>query len=123
LVSFYKEADIFVLPSITRKDYNKEGIPGTIVEAMASGLPVVTTKHAGIPEIIHDYKEGILVKERDIEGIAMALEELLVNVKLRASLGKRASEKAYGELNLINGTKRLEAIYDKVINNYNLLKL
>ena len=58
LIEEYMKADIFTLPSVTIKG-DKEGIPGTLVEAMANGLPVVSTYHAGIPDLITDgYLQG-----------------------------------------------------------------
>ncbi len=119
LQEFYNEADIFILPSITLHDYDKEGIPGTIVEAMASGLPVISTYHAGIPYIIESGKEGILVKERDIMELVDALMYLIKNPDLRQKLGQNAQNKALEELDLKKGTERLEKIYTQIINNHN----
>lgn len=119
LVKFYQEADIFILPSITLKDYNKEGIPGTIVEAMASGLPVISTYHAGIPYIIENEKEGLLVKENNVEGLANALQKLIEDREMRIELGRNAQRKAIEKLDLYKGTVRLEKIYGDVINKSN----
>ncbi len=114
LMTEYQNADIFSLPSITVKD-DKEGIPGTIVEAMAAGLPVVSTYHAGIPEVIRSDQNGILVKERDIEGMARAFADLINNVALRERLGCAAAEKALNELDLHTRTKNLERIYTSLL--------
>ncbi|MCX6765324.1 MAG: glycosyltransferase, partial [Candidatus Nealsonbacteria bacterium] len=73
LIRHFNSADIFALTSITLSDNDKEGIPGTIVEAMANGLPIVSTYHAGIPCIIENEKEGLLVEERNVEQLANAL--------------------------------------------------
>jgi colanic acid/amylovoran biosynthesis glycosyltransferase len=114
LIKAYQEADIFSLPSITVKS-DKEGIPGTIVEAMASGLPVVSSYHAGIPEIIESGKEGILVREGDIEAMAQAFAGLINDVSLRKELGQAAAKRATTELDLHQGTARLEAIYRRIL--------
>ncbi|MEM4314618.1 MAG: glycosyltransferase family 4 protein [Candidatus Pacearchaeota archaeon] len=119
LLNFYKNSDIFLLTSITLNDNDKEGIPGTIVEAMANGLPVISTYHAGIPYIIENEKEGLLVKERDIDGIAYSIIRLIEDDKLREKLGKNAQKKALEELDLYKGTERLEKIYEKVLNSNN----
>lgn len=116
LVKFYQDADIFILPSITLKDNDKEGIPGTIVEAMASGLPIISTYHAGIPSIIENGKEGLLVKERDVDALSNAILKLIEDKDLRKTLGKNAQQKAIEELDLYKGTERLEKIYEEVIN-------
>lgn len=110
----YREADIYVLPSITAKN-EKEGIPTTIVEAMASGLPVVASRHAGIPSVISSGLDGFLVSEGDVSGVASALTELLENAKLRETSGKSAAYKALTQLNITARTAQLENIYNSLI--------
>jgi len=79
----FSGAHIFCLPSRTLKNGIKEGIPNTIVEAMATGLPVVTTRHAGIPEMVRDGEDGFVVAERDVTAIAQALLTLVDPAKSR----------------------------------------
>ncbi len=114
LIKVYRNADIFALPSTTVKG-DKEGIPGTIVEAMASGLPVVSTYHAGIPEVIENYKQGILVRENDIKGLGEALRFLIENRNLREELGRGAAERAIKEFDARERIKNLENIYRSMI--------
>jgi colanic acid/amylovoran biosynthesis glycosyltransferase len=110
----YRNADIFILPSVT-SFREKEGIPGTLIEAMASGLPVVSTRHAGIPEVITDRVNGLLVNENDMEGIVKALIELSNDPILRSSLGREAASTAASCLDLSSRTAELENIYDQLI--------
>jgi colanic acid/amylovoran biosynthesis glycosyltransferase len=117
-ISAYQKADIFIHPSVTLSDYDKEGIPGTIVEAMASGLPVLSTHHAGIPSIIVNEKEGLLVDEKNVRQLAEALYRLIANPELREKLGRNAQRKAVAELDLYKGTECLEKIYDEVLDEY-----
>ena len=64
-----KNADIFVLPCIIAKNGERDIIPNVLKEAMASGMPVISTYHSGIPELITDNESGYLVKEDDYLGI------------------------------------------------------
>jgi colanic acid/amylovoran/stewartan biosynthesis glycosyltransferase WcaL/AmsK/CpsK len=68
-----REAHVFLLPSVTAHDGDVEGIPVSLMEAMAAGLTVVSTYHSGIPELIEDQKTGFLVPERDVEALARKL--------------------------------------------------
>jgi colanic acid/amylovoran biosynthesis glycosyltransferase len=61
------ETDIFLAPSVTSRNGDQEGIPVVLMEAMASGIPVISTYHSGIPELIEDGKSGFLAPERDVD--------------------------------------------------------
>lgn len=112
LVQAFRDADVFPHPSITLGGL-KEGIPGTIVEAMAAGLPVVATRHAGIPAVIESGRDGLLVEERDVDGLAGALRTLLDAPAERSRLGRAAAARAEHELDLESRTRELERIYDR----------
>ncbi|GFD79985.1 colanic acid biosynthesis glycosyltransferase WcaL [Tenacibaculum sp. KUL118] len=73
------ESDIFLLPSITDRDGDMEGIPVSLMEAMSRGVPVLSTYHSGIPELITDGVNGYLVKEKDSKGISEKLEMIIKN--------------------------------------------
>jgi colanic acid/amylovoran biosynthesis glycosyltransferase len=102
------------LPSLTIAG-DKEGIPGSVVEAMACGLPVVSTYHAGVPEMIHDGEDGLLVEELDLAGLAAALGRLIEDRSLRERLGRAAAETAAGKGRLAGRTRDLELIYDRLV--------
>jgi colanic acid/amylovoran biosynthesis glycosyltransferase len=114
LVEHFHSADLFAHPSITVGGL-KEGIPGTIVEAMACGLPVVATYHAGIPAVIDPGVHGLLVHEHDGDALANALDALLTDPALRRRLGVAAAERAAVELDLSTRTIELERLYDATI--------
>ena len=97
-------AHIFCHPSRTLKNGDKEGIPGTIVEAMATGLPVVTTRHAGIPEMVRDGEDGFVVAERDVTAIAQALLTLAERPDLRALMGRKAARQVQQKADVVRLT-------------------
>lgn len=70
-------AQILLAPSVTARDGDMEGIPVVIMEAMAQGMPVVSTRHSGIPELVVHRESGYLVPERDVASLAEALVELI----------------------------------------------
>lgn len=78
--SLLKSSDIFVLPSITASNGDMEGIPVSLMEAMASGLPLISTFHSGIPELISNEKTGWLCNEKDYHAIARVLYDISKNV-------------------------------------------
>ena len=72
----FSEAHLYIQPSVTAESGDQEGIPVSLMEAMASGIPVVSTRHSGIPELVIDGQTGHLTAERDAEGLAVAIERL-----------------------------------------------
>jgi len=110
------DADVFIHPSVTAGNGDKEGIPGAIVEAMSAGLPVISTYHAGIPYIIEHNKTGLLVKEWDIKALTEAIICLAERVELRKKLGLAAQKYALENLDLLQKEKELETIYNNLLN-------
>lgn len=76
LQSIYASADIFAMPSVTARDGDEEGFGLVMLEAMASGLPIVASGSGGIVDLIHHEKTGLLVKERDAEQLAVQINRL-----------------------------------------------
>lgn len=112
---FLARADVFLHPSITTRQNDKEGIPGAVVEAMASGLPVVSTFHGGIPAVINDNKTGLLVRENDIEGITEKILSLYHSETLRKRIGKEAKKYAADQLDVFKKAEDLKKIYGSAI--------
>jgi len=109
-------ADVFVHPSRTAGNGDKEGIPGALIEAMANGLPVISTFHAGIPSVIENSVSGILVEENNIEQLSEALKLLAEDQVLREKLGRNASQYATSTLDVHSRETELEELYEEVIN-------
>lgn len=92
-----RAATVFVLPSVVAADGNRDGIPVALMEAMAIGTPVVSTRVSGIPELIEDGSEGLLADPYDVPALAAALERLLEDDELRAHLAEAGRRKIEAE--------------------------
>lgn len=90
LRTIYAESDIFALPCFVVRNGDRDGIPNVLAEAMAMELPVVSTNISGIPEIVENGVNGLLVNQKDALALANALEQLLMNAHLRRRLGQAA---------------------------------
>jgi glycosyltransferase involved in cell wall biosynthesis len=90
VVALYGTASAFVLPCIVAPDGDRDGIPNVILEAMAAGLPVISTPVSGIPEVVQDGETGLLVPEADAGAISDAVDRVLSEDGLAARLGANA---------------------------------
>jgi len=91
-------AGIFVLPCVVLANQDRDGIPNTIIEALATGVPVISTAISGIPEAVRDGESGLLVPERDAEALAAAIERMMGDAALRARCaraGRRIAEELF----------------------------
>lgn len=95
-----QNATVLVTPSVPTKDGRREGIPVVLMEAMASGLPVVATAISGIPELVEDKHNGFLTPPGDAPAIANALERLYNNPGLRQQFAQAGREKVVDEFDL-----------------------
>ncbi|MHB1225570.1 MAG: glycosyltransferase [Gemmatimonadaceae bacterium] len=107
----HAEAAVYCLPSVTAATGQREGMSNSLLEAMASGLPVVGTDSGGIPEAIGD--AGFLVPERDVPSLASRLVEVLGNPALRERLGAAARARVLARFDLRRQAGRLEELYDR----------
>jgi colanic acid/amylovoran biosynthesis glycosyltransferase len=103
------------VPSLAAMDGDSEGLPNVVLEAMAEGVPVIASRHAGIPEAVVDEVTGLLVPPGDPEALSAALRRLIVAPELRRRLGLRAREIAAERFGAIAQSRRLEAILQRVI--------
>lgn len=99
-LELYREADIFVLPSVRAEDGDMEGVPVVLMEAMASGVPVVSTRHSGIPELVIDGESGLLADERDADGLSQRLSGLVNDPANCIEISLRARQRIEDEFNL-----------------------
>jgi glycosyltransferase involved in cell wall biosynthesis len=107
ITDYYNSADIFVFPSL------KEGFGMVLVEAMACGLPVISTNTSAIPEVVGD--AGILVEPRNPRVLADAIIRLIEDIGLRKRLGKKGRRRVVEEFTWDIVTDKILGIYEEVI--------
>lgn len=110
IVELLKDTDLLIAPSVTGKNADQEGIPVVLMEAMAQGLPVISTQHSGIPELVKDGESGFLVPERDANSLAEKLEFLVKHPEIWEKMG-------------LSGRKYVEKYYDSDTLNDKLVEL
>jgi colanic acid/amylovoran biosynthesis glycosyltransferase len=103
----------FVQHSVQAWNGDCEGTPNAVLEAGASGLPVVSTRHAGIPDVVIDGRTGFLVNERDIDGTARAMAQLLRDPALAARMGAAARAHITASFNIDRRIGELWSIIER----------
>ncbi len=101
---FLPAFDVFVLPSV------KEGFPWALIEAMSAKLPVIATDVGAVPEIIDDYKNGLIVKPKDSAELANKIKEVLENDRLKNELGIQAHQTVLFKFELDKMVKQTEEL-------------
>ena len=107
VIDHYRAASVFALPCITAADGDRDGIPNVILEAMAMELPVVSTRHSGIPEAVDDGRSGLLVPQRDAAALADAIEQLLIDDEIRRRMGLVGREIVVSRFDVATNVKLL----------------
>jgi colanic acid/amylovoran biosynthesis glycosyltransferase len=103
-----REVRCFVQHSVQAANGDCEGTPNAVIEAGASGLPCVVTRHAGIPDVVIDGETGILVGERDVAGMAAGLSRMFGDSALAERMGRAARDRVVREFAL---DQRLQALW------------
>lgn len=115
LVEIYRQADLFALPCQVLENGDRDGIPNVLMEAMATGLPVVSTAVSGIPELVHSGENGLLVPERDAVAFADAIEVLLKDAGLRARYGAAGRATVAASFSSDATAKQLSELFSKAV--------
>jgi glycosyltransferase involved in cell wall biosynthesis len=106
-----QRSDVLVLASIMDRQGRREAIPVTLMEAMASELPVVASRLSGIPELVEHERTGLLFPPGDAAALATALRELAAAPQRRAELGRAGREKVLQDFDLRKNTGRLAELF------------
>src|SRR5438874_10139257 len=115
LREIYYSSHIFLHPSQTGCDGNQEGIPNSMLEAMATGLPVFATEHGGIPEAIENGINGVLVPERDAEALTRVLLHAAQYPDLLSRIARAGAEAVKHNFDWVAQAQRLEKIYFRTL--------
>jgi glycosyltransferase involved in cell wall biosynthesis len=110
-----RRAWVLAAPSLRGRGGNEEGLPNVVVEAAASGLPVVASRHAGIPEAIRHGRNGLLAPEGEAEPLTQALREALQSPRLREEFGIEARRIAEERFDYRRKMEELQDHYDRMI--------
>jgi colanic acid/amylovoran biosynthesis glycosyltransferase len=107
VMRLYREADLFVLPCATGRDGHHDGIPVVLMEAMACGVPVISTRLSGIPELVEDGKSGILVPEKDPRALSGAIGRLSDDADMRRRFSVEGRKKVVNEFEIRDIARQL----------------
>lgn len=113
LSALLRSHDLFVHPSRTTASKDREGIPNSMLEAMAAGLPIVATAHSGIPEAVTHEQHGLLIDEADPARLAEALRRLAEDATLYASLANAGRQRVIDNFSIDACITTLEHHYDE----------
>jgi glycosyltransferase involved in cell wall biosynthesis len=112
VIELMQRATLLAAPSQTARDGDSEGLPNVVVEAMATGLPVVATDHGGICEALVDQRSGFIVSEGNVGELASRVADLLDSRDLRARMGLAARQIASEKFDFSRQMAKLETCYD-----------
>jgi colanic acid/amylovoran biosynthesis glycosyltransferase len=107
------ESHLFLHPSERSPNGDEEGVPNSMLEAMASGLPVLATRHGGILEAVEHGTSGLLVEETDWQALAEAMRTLANNPQLYASVSHAGRAHVLSQFDRATQAATLESIYDE----------
>jgi glycosyltransferase involved in cell wall biosynthesis len=110
-----QRAKVLCNPSVTAANGDTEGLGMVFAEAQATGLPVVSTRHGGIPEVVRDGETGLLARERSVEELAQHLERMLVDQAFWTDCSERGKRWIREQFDIRGCTAGLEEVYDKAV--------
>ena len=111
ILEAYTRADLFVLPCVIAENGGRDISPNALIEAMAMGLPVISTQLSAIPEIVEHGVSGVLVPPNDANALADAMRQLMENEPLRRALGVRARERVAARYDARKNVQQFVALF------------
>ncbi|PAE96540.1 glycosyltransferase [Shouchella clausii] len=114
---YLQDADIFVLPCVTAQNGDMDGIPVSLMEAMAYEVPVISTSISGIPELVKHKVNGLIVKEKNSTELAEAIQSLILEQDSRILYGKEGRKYISTEFRLDRNTKKLVCLFNSIYKN------
>ncbi len=115
LRDLYHDAHLFLHPSRLTADQNQEGVPNSMLEAMATGLPVLATRHGGIPEAVEEGETGLLCDEDDEDALLANLRAITADPARWRALGDAAAASVRENFDRERGIEKLEAVYAEAL--------
>ncbi|NMG07574.1 colanic acid biosynthesis glycosyltransferase WcaL [Brasilonema sp. UFV-L1] len=116
IVEILDNCHIFIAPSVTAADGNQDAPVNTLKEAMAMGLPVISTLHGGIPELVEDGVSGFLVEERNADAIALKLTYLISHPEVWEKMGQAGRVRVEEKYDMNKLNDELVSIYQQMLN-------
>lgn len=118
VMKLMQEANIMIAPSVTSAEGDQEGIPVVLMEAMAIGLPIISTTHSGIPELVQDGKSGFLIPERDADSLKEKLLYLIEHPGIWKKMGRAGRSFVEKHYNIHKLNDTLVEIYRELIEKH-----
>ena len=115
VAGWFAAADAAVAPSVRDDSGNVDGLPNTVLEALASGTPLVTTAAGGIATVVEDGRTGVIVPERDARALAAAITSLMRDPRRGAALGQAGRALVEGRFGWESVAERFESAYDRAL--------